>query len=374
MNENQMMAAVKALHAARTALMNKQPLTREERAALLREMPSHEFQKASADLTALDSEVRPSGVVAVLLPSVMGFRYFCQVTAPALAAGNSVVVKPSSKDPKTAEQIKKVIEGNKWPSGTLQVIDGAGSDVGELLASHPSVRAVYLMGKLETGQRVMELALPTMKKLHLGLGYNNSALLLKDLTPKESALLAQACFEDDGKNPYNMTKIFVLESQMPAFLETWIPEAKKYQKSMTGLESVLAILKKSRSKILLGDEGTAPVVSLDLSHCSDLQQECLRLPVVVVAGVKYAHEMIRWANTAYYGHSAIVFANPEKAEAIARKLEVGTVFINTWISEQNLKTELHPGVKQSFYGDLDLRVNGSFLTDRQNLVGNSSES
>lgn len=371
-----LMKTVQALHDARVALQAKQPLSRETRVSLLRSMPGFEFQKAAGELESLKHDLRPSGVVAVLLPSIMGLRYFAQSVAPALAAGNAVVVKPSSKDAVTAEQIKKIVAESKWPAGLLQVVDGSGAEVGELLASHPSVRAVYLMGRLETGQRVAELALPSMKKLHLGLGYNNSALVLKDLSDSEAALLAKACFQDDGRNPYNITKIFVQEAKIDAFLEAWLPQARKYQKPMTGLEPTLATLQKSRSKILLGasgqaptqTEGLAPIVALDLSHCSDLQQDCLRLPVVVVAGVKYPHEMIRWTNTAYYGHSAIVFAEDEKAESIARKLEVGTVFINTWISEQNPETPLHPGIKQSFYGDLDLSVRGSFFSESQKII------
>lgn len=369
-----LMKTVTALHDARVALQAKQPLSREERIALLRSMPGFEFQKAAAELESLAHDVRPSGVVAVLLPGIMGVRYFAQCVAPALAAGNAVVVKPSSKDPATIEQIKKLVAETKWPNGILQVVEGTGAEVGELLASHPSVRAVYLMGRLETGQRVAELALPSMKKLHLGLGYNNSALVLKDLSDHEAALLAKACFQDDGKNPYNITKIFVQETKIEAFLQTWLPHVQNYQKPMVGLESIVATLKKSRSKILVGENGVSgPIVSLDLSHCSDLQQDCLRLPVAVVAGVKYAHEMVRWANTGYYGHSAIVFADSDKAEAVARKLEVGTVFINTWISEQNPETPLSPGIKQSFYGDFDLSVAGSFLTERQKIVKKTSE-
>src|SRR5207244_9382620 len=113
---------------------------------------------------------QPMGVVAAIVPWNFPFPIACWKAAPALAAGNCVVLKPASLSPLTALLLGELAHKTGLPPGVLQVIPGSGSAIGEALITHPLIRKVSLTGSTEVGRRVMELAARDFKRISLELG------------------------------------------------------------------------------------------------------------------------------------------------------------------------------------------------------------
>jgi len=199
----------------------------------------------------------------------------------------------------------------------------------------------------------------------------------------ESFLLGQ------GQLCWNTTRVFVLESFQNEFIEKlkeylaslkpatspidpspWTPVISA--EVMEQLEAKAKQIKSEDGKLIAGGmkvEGQgnffSPTVSLDLPNCSELQQEEIRGPVLIVTAVKYQHEMVKWANTGYYGHSAVIWApHSEKALKVAEKLDVGTVSVNSWFP-----TDFEPGHRQTSFGLMDLGPWERFYSDVKVLTG-----
>jgi aminomuconate-semialdehyde/2-hydroxymuconate-6-semialdehyde dehydrogenase len=102
-----------------------------------------------------------------------------------------------------------------------------------------------------------------------------------------------------------------------------------------------------------------PTWTQDLSNCSEMQQHHIPAPLFIVTAVKYTHEMVKWSNTGYLGHSAVIWGPVEKALNLGSQLQVGHVHINRWTDFLSMGTP----IKQSFWGNPDLKWSGSFYSD-----------
>lgn len=304
---------------------------------------------------------RPMGVVAVILPRVLSFRCLLELTLPALAAGNTVLIKPSSHDLDSAERFLTLVEG-LFSVGVVNVIKGSGAELGQLMCSHPGVRAVCAVGRPATIEAIIKASIPTQKKLQLFSGANNSAFVLSedDISAAVEGLM-HSCFEYNGETGLNIKKIFVLENFSNKFVETFVEKAKHLKKDFKVSDDLKNKIREEGGKILC----ESPLVVLDLPHCSTLQQDEVLEPLALISPVKYSHEMIKWANTGYLGQAVQIWGVYDKAERMAEKIEAGQVWINTWIQEQK---PLVPGLKQSFYGISDRRSFGEFYSERLILV------
>jgi len=338
------------------------------------------------------TQLQPTGVVSIILSWNLSLRLLSERLAPALAAGNICLVKVSEHSPITAKIIGEVLTIVAAPKGLVQIIQGKGPEVGALLAAHPSIRAVNFVGTLANAENIVRGALPQFKKVQIHAGVKNSGFVLADadfqnLMPQilESFLIGQ------GQMGWNTTRLFILESfqkeffeKLKEFMATLKPASSPQEKSLwTPLitsEAVNAIEKKSQQlkseggKIISGGEKHSgpgyffqPTVSLDLSNCSELQQEEVRGPLLIVTAVKYQHEMVKWANTGYYGHSAVIWGAEEKAHKLADKLDVGTVSLNSWLPD-----EFESGHRQSSFGNMQSGPWGRFYSDVKVLTGFTS--
>lgn len=327
--------------------------------------------------------LQPSGIVSIILSWNLSLRLLAERLAPALAAGNVCLVKVSELSPVTAQIMGEILSKLEAPKGLVQFIQGRGPEVGATLAAHPSVRAVNFVGRLTTAENVIKGALPQLKKVQVQTGAKNSCLVLADtdfkkLMPKilETFLLGQ------GQLCWNTTRLFVLEAVQKDFVEAmksylanlkpatspkdsspWLPVITEdvLQAAEAKTQQILA----EEGKILFGGKRHPgkgfffePTVSLDLPNCSEVQQEELRAPILILTAVKYAHEMVKWANTGYYAHSAVVWGPEAKAMAIAEKIDVGTLSLNSWLPD-----EVQAGHRQSSFGNMQVGPWGRFYSD-----------
>ncbi|WP_413559842.1 aldehyde dehydrogenase family protein [Bdellovibrio sp. HCB209] len=340
---------------------------------LLQPLPSGKFVKAS-------------GLVGIITPWSLSLRLVTERLAPALAAGNAVIIKVSEQSPITAKILGEAFKAIELPAGLVQVLNG-GADVAQIIAGHPGIRAIAAAGKSSTMEAIAKAALPQMKKLQLSGGAKNAAIVLNDFDFKNRMNEIMTPFLlGQGQMCWNMTRLFVLDSFAKEFneaLTTFLQDLKPLT-SPEGDSIWTPLISADRAAILnqktqfgVSEHGKVvaqpnaevtgnfvkPTFMLDLPNCSVMQQDELFTPLFLMTSVKYQHEAVKWTNTSYLAHSAIVWAPQEKFLKVAEKLEVGQVSLNSWMTEQSIV-----GIKQSSFGIPDMSWSGAFYSDVKKLT------
>jgi aminomuconate-semialdehyde/2-hydroxymuconate-6-semialdehyde dehydrogenase len=321
-------------------------------------------------------EIFPTGVILIILPKVLTYECLLQRLAPALIAGNGVVVKLPSIENHWLAEIKNNLSKIELPEGLIQWITGSGKEIGTFLCSHPSINGISAVAKPETIDSITGIPHISKKKLQLASSGHNSAIILNDdLIEEEVKLLIQSCFEGGGRLPWNIKKIFIKESASQTIIPKLLAATEKFKQdlrtdnaSKVG-NSIVDQIKNESGKILCGD-GQQPTLVLDLSHCSNLQQDPIEAPIALISPVKYIHEAVKWANTGYLSLCTLIIGDEEKAKNLSSKLECGYVWINTWKTPNDGNIF---GVKQSFIGIKDFNYFGDFYSNRKNIVSPSSK-
>lgn len=332
----------------------------------------------------LDVQVQPAGILSIILSWNLSLRLLAERLAPALAAGNICLVKVSEFSPVTAKIMGEVLTEVNAPKGLVQFIQGRGSEVGALLAAHPSVRGVNFVGKLSNAEKIAQGALPQFKKVQIHAGVKNNIFVLNEVDfQQKMPQILESFLIGQGQLCWNTTRIFVLEAFQKEFTEKlkeylaslkpatspedtspWTPVIS--EEVLQQLEAKSQQIKIEEGKLICGGTKAThagyffqPTVSLDLPNCSEMQQEEIRGPLLILTAVKYQHEMVKWANTGYYGHSAVIWApNAEKALKVADKVDVGTVSVNSWFP-----FEYSPGHRQTSFGMLEMGPWERFYSD-----------
>lgn len=323
------------------------------------------------------------GVVSIILPATAALVYLFKAFVPAYLTGNYIVIKCSHKNPVAGQIFAELLalahskfDAKQFVPGSVQIIHGKSDSVGELFYAHPAARTVCAWAHLPVAEKIAAEAVKSGKKLHIGSGFNNSAFVLQDLNEQQLQLLTESCFLGLGQYPWNISKVFVLESLLEKFTEAWQSYfLNKYSQQCSLRESsriehyhaLCKQLSSERGKLLFGgrfeQNPSDPSVFLDLTHCSTLQQDQLDCPLVIVSPVKYLHEMSKWANTSYLGQYALVFAEETKARNLAAKLDYGWIDLNKPQVGEFLASAKHTGFKQSFYGISDLSLSSDLFSD-----------
>jgi aminomuconate-semialdehyde/2-hydroxymuconate-6-semialdehyde dehydrogenase len=335
-------------------------------------------------------QAHPTGIISIVLSWNLSMRLLAERLAPALAAGNICLVKISELSPVTAKIMGEVLTAASAPKGLVQLIQGRGSEVGALLAAHPSIRAVNFVGKLTNAEKITQGALPQFKKVQIHSGVKNNIFVLNEVDfQNKMPQILESFLIGQGQLCWNTTRIFVLESFQKEFTEKlkeylaslkpatspkdsspWLPVI--HSEVLQQLEAKAQQIKMEEGKLIAGGakaDGNGyffqPTVSLDLPNCSEMQQEEIRGPILILTAVKYQHEMVKWANTGYYGHSAVIWApNSEKALKVAEKIDVGTVSVNSWFP-----VNFEPGHRQTTFGLVDMGPWERFYSDVKVLTG-----
>ena len=171
----------------------------------------------------------PVGVIAIITPWNLPLLMIFQKLDPALALGNTCVIKPPSINSLTALKLAEIIEKLELPPGTVNVITGPGGTVGEALASHRGVDMVAFTGSSETGKTIMSLASVTVKRLQLELGGKNPAIILDDADINAAANgMAKQQTNNSGQICGSPGRFYVHEKVYDEFLEKFTVAMKKF--------------------------------------------------------------------------------------------------------------------------------------------------
>ena len=171
---------------------------------------------------------QPMGVVAAIVPWNFPFPIACWKVAPALAAGNCVVLKPASQSPLSALMLAKAAQKRGLPAGVLQVLPGAGGEAGDALVQHPLVRKISFTGSTEIGKRIMELASRDLKRVSLELGGKSPNIVFADADLEQAATSApMSVFANCGQDCCARSRMFVERAVFDRFVERFISATKQ---------------------------------------------------------------------------------------------------------------------------------------------------
>jgi acyl-CoA reductase-like NAD-dependent aldehyde dehydrogenase len=303
----------------------------------------------------------PLGVVGAITPWNYPLHQIVLKVAPALAAGNTVVLKPSEIAPLNAFILAEIIDGIDLPAGVFNLVSGTGPVVGEAIAAHPQVDMVSFTGSTAAGRRVAEVGAKTVKRIALELGGKSANILLPSLEGDDLAKATKAAlgsaYLNSGQTCTAFTRLLVPADQHDAIVEavreeveqTWTIGDPASGAGRLGPLISAAQRDRVRGYIQKGiDEGATlvtggaeqpedlsvgyyvkPTVFADVRNDMTIAQEEIFGPVLSVIPYETVEEAIEIANDSPYGLSGGVWgADVEEAKAVARRLRTGGVEIN----------------------------------------------
>ena len=320
----------------------------------------------------------PVGVVGAIIPWNFPLKMAAWKLGPALAAGCTVVLKPSELTPVTAMELAKIIDEVGLPAGVVNIVPGYGPDAGEALVRHPGVDKIAFTGSTAVGKKIMELAANDFKRLTLECGGKSANIVLDDADMDlaiDGSLYGM--FYHSGQCCEAATRLLVHEKVYDGFVSALVEKAKRMKlgdpmDESTDIGPLISKKQESRVfgyiesgrkdgfKVALGGGATRlpelskgnfvePTIFLDVDNRSKIAQEEIFGPVLVVSRFSSDEEAVRLANDVVYGLAAGVWSKDiVRARKIAEKLKAGTVWINEW----HLLNERAPfgGYKQSGVG------------------------
>ncbi len=302
----------------------------------------------------------PLGVVATISPWNLPLYLFTWKLAPALAAGCTVVAKPSEVTPATATAFARLATRVGLPKGVLNVVHGEGAVVGEALVRHPAVKAVSFTGSTAVGRRIGAVCGEQLKKVSLELGGKNATLAFDDIEPREAVgLVARAAFQNAGQICLCGSRLLVPRSRLDewrealrAELPSWTAGPPSDAVARIGpLASAVQATKVRAYLALAAEEGgavlaqgrvldsadpagwwQAPAVVDGVGIGSRCATEEIFGPVLTLHAFEDEAEALAMANATPYGLSATVLTKDlARAHRVAAALDVGLVWINTWM-------------------------------------------
>lgn len=322
---------------------------------------------------------QPMGVVACISPWNLPLYLFTWKIAPALAAGNTVVAKPSEITPMTAHLLTEICMDAGLPKGVLNIVHGYGHKAGEALIMHQDVKAISFTGGTKTGSRIASLAAPKFKKLSLELGGKNPNIIFADCN--YHAMLRttmRSSFANQGQICLCGSRILVEESIFEKFKKDFVEKTKQLkiaqplsdtsqigaivsEAHMEKILSYIQLAKEEGGKILTGGKRVIlegeyskgfylePTIIEGLDQNCRTNQEEIFGPVVTIQPFRKESEALILANSTPYGLSSTIWTeNLTRAHRIATEIHAGIVWINCWLL-RDLRTPFG-GVKASGVG------------------------
>jgi aminomuconate-semialdehyde/2-hydroxymuconate-6-semialdehyde dehydrogenase len=323
---------------------------------------------------------QPIGIVGCISPWNLPLYLFTWKIAPALAAGNCVLAKPSEVTPVTAFLLSEICKEAGLPDGVLNIIHGTGPRAGEAIVSHPAVKAISFTGSTGAGERIASIAAPKFKKLSLELGGKNPNIIFADCDWEKMLFnTIRSSFANQGEICLCGSRILIEEPVYEKFkvdFINWVKNGLKVgdpldEESKQGAivskahyEKILRCIdtaKQEGGKILCGGhaiklEGRCakgyfirPAVIEGLGPDCKTNQEEIFGPVVTLQSFKTEEEALQLANATQYGLAASIWTNNiSRANRVAAKLESGIIWVNCWLL-RDLRTPFG-GMKNSGVG------------------------
>ena len=352
----------------------------------------HEMDGAALNYTLR----QPIGVTACISPWNLPLYLLTWKIAPALAAGNTVVAKPSEITPMTAFLLSKICIEAGLPKGILNIVHGHGAKVGDPLTTHPDTPIISFTGGTVTGKHIASVTAPMFKKISLELGGKNPNIIFADANFDKAVKMAvKAAFSNQGQICLCGSRLFVQKEIYADFKQALLDKISQLtvgdpKKESSNLGAVVSkahmnkILdkieegKKLGGKILTGGnrvilEGNLkngyyiePTVIEGLPFDCSINQEEIFGPVVSLIPFESEEEVIEMANSTKYGLSASIFTeNISKGHRVAANIDAGVVWINTWLL-RDLRIPFG-GMKQSGVGREGGFKSLHFFTEPKNV-------
>ena len=298
----------------------------------------------------------PIGVIAAVVPWNFPLLLACWKLGPALASGNSVVLKPSEKSPLTALRLAGLAKQAGLPDGVFNVVSGFGHEAGQALAQHHDVEVITFTGSTRTGKQLLKDAGDSnMKRVWLEAGGKSANIVFADCPDLQKAVNATAggIFYNQGQVCIAGTRLLLEERIADRFLDLLKEQAKGWQpgnpldpNTTMGMlidnshaDSVHSFIRagEAHSTLLLDGRknpwpaAVGPTIFVDVDPASALSQEEIFGPVLVVTRFKTEEQALALANDSRYGLGAAVWTRDlSRAHRVSRRLKAGSVFVNNY--------------------------------------------
>lgn len=320
----------------------------------------------------------PIGVVGCISPWNLPLYLFTWKIAPAIAAGNCVVAKPSEVTPMTAYLLGKICTEAGLPKGVLNIVHGLGTATGQAIIEHPNIKAISFTGGTATGAHIARTAAPMFKKLSLELGGKNPNIIFADCDyDKMLATTLKSSFANQGQICLCGSRIFVEATIYEKFKTDFVAKVKQLKVGhpsddttnigalvskphLEKVKSYIDIAEQEGGSILCGGNKVTvkgyengyylepTVIEVTNNDCK-LNQEEIFGPVVTIMPFNTEDDALTMANSVKYGLSATLWtSNLNRTMRMSKHIQAGIVWVNTWLL-RDLRTPFG-GVKASGVG------------------------
>lgn len=322
-------------------------------------MEEFEFEKQLEYATIVKE---PLGIIAAITPWNADYTHICGKLAPAIAAGCTIVIKPSEISAIQTQILTECFDQAGVPKGVINIVNGTGPVVGVVMTAHPDVAVVTFTGSTQIGRVISSKAAETMKRVTLELGGKSPNIILEDADLKKAIPLALAIgFSNSGQACHAGTRIIVPESKLEEIKSLIIESVKNIKiGDLWNAESYIGPMVSQKqydtvqryiqsgwdqgAEILVGGLGhpeglegfyAKPTVFVNVNQNMIIAKEEIFGPVLCVITYKTEEQAIEIANDTIYGLSAYISSGDlEKAKKMARQIISGRVLINTAVNKE----------------------------------------
>lgn len=343
----------------------------------------------------------PYGVCGQIIPWNFPLLMAAWKVAPALAAGNTIVLKPASATPLTALVLGEICQEADIPDGVVNILTGPGVEVGAAIAEHPDVDKIAFTGETETGREILRLSAGTIKKVSLELGGKSPNIVFPDADLEEAVNGSLfAIFTNAGQRCTARTRLFLHESIHDQFLSDFIAKAGKIRVgdpledatqmgpviSKRQCERVLSFIERARSEganlalggkrpddeVLQKGNFIEPTIFTQVQNDMTIAQQEVFGPVLSVIPFRDESEVVEMANNTIYGLAATIWTNDlKRAHRLASRIRAGNISIN--FPTVNPPEAPFGGFKQSGIGRELSRHTLDLYTQVKNVVVNLAD-